>query len=115
MFLSIKYRLIFLLIIFTLLPFILLRIVAYPRMQSDLQDVLIRNLDGIGHKQSELVTAWTHERTKNARVVSNHHLMAKCAKIVRDDKEYLDIVQILFVISYNFCTFSHQRIVRDDK
>ena len=102
MFISIKYRLIFLLIAFTLLPFILLRIVAYPRMQSDLQDVLIRNLDGIGHKQSELVTAWTHERTKNARVVSNNPLMAKCAKIVRDDKEYLDIVHYLEVVKSEY-------------
>ena len=56
MYISIKNRIIFLLILFTLLPFVLLRIVAYPRIQSDLQEVLIRNLDGIGHKQAELVT-----------------------------------------------------------
>ena len=104
MFISIKNRLIFLLIVFTLLPFILLRIMAYPRMQSDLQDVLIRNLDGIGHKQSELVTTWIHERTKDARVVANNPLMAKCAKITRDDKEYVDIVQYLEVVKseYNY-------------
>ena len=102
MLISIKNRLIFLLIVFTLLPFILLRIVAYPRMQSDLQDVLIRNLDGIGHKQSELVTTWTHERTKNARVVANNPLLAKCAKITRDDKEYVDIVQYLEVVKSEY-------------
>src|SRR3972149_296282 len=81
MFISIKNRLIFLLIVFTLLPFVLLRIVAYPRMQSDLQDVLIRNLDGLGHKQSELVTTWIHERMKNTRVIANNPLMAKCARL----------------------------------
>ena len=98
MFISIKNRLIFLLIIFTLIPFVLLRIVAYPRIQSDLQDVLIRNLDGIGHKQSELVTTWISERMKNARVVANNPLMVKCAKLTKDDKDYADIVQYLEVV-----------------
>ena len=102
MFISIKNRLIFLLIIFTLIPFILLRIVAYPRIQSDLQDVLIRNLDGIGHKQSELVTTWINERMKNARVVANNPLMAKCARITREDKDYSDIVQYLEVIKSEY-------------
>src|SRR3990167_8043150 len=102
MFISIKNRLIFILIIFTLIPFILLRIVAYPRIQSDLQDVLIRNLDGIGHKQSELVTTWINERMKNARVVSNNPLMAKCARITREDKDYSDIVQYLEVIKSEY-------------
>ena len=95
MYISIKNRIIFLLIVFTLLPFVLLRIVAYPRIQSDLQEVLIRNLDGIGHKQAELVTTWAQERMKNARVIANNPLMVKCAKIIKEDKDYADIVQYL--------------------
>lgn len=98
MYISIKNRIILLLIIFTLLPFILLRIVAYPRIQSDLQEVLIRNLDGIGHKQAELVTSWAQERMKNARVVANNPLMIKSAKITKEDKDYADIVQYLEVV-----------------
>ena len=102
MYISIKNRLIFLLIAFTLLPFVLLRIVAYPRIQSDLQDVLIRNLDGIGHKQAELVTYWTHERMKNVRVVANNPLMSKCAKIKKEDKDYSDIIQYLEVLKNEY-------------
>ena len=83
MYISIKNRIIFLLIVFTLLPFVLLRIVAYPRIQADLQEVLIRNLDGIGHKQAELVTTWTQERMKNARVIANNPLMVKAQKSQR--------------------------------
>lgn len=98
MYISIKNRLIFLLIVFTLLPFVLLRIIAYPRVQADLQEVLIRNLDGIGHKQAELVTTWVYERIKNARVIANNPLMVKCAKITKDDKDYPDIVQYLEVV-----------------
>lgn len=102
MYISIKNRLIFLLIVFTLLPFVLLRIVAYPRIQSDLQEVLIRNLDGIGHKQAELVTSWINERMKNTRVVANNPLMIKCARITKDDKDYPDIVQYLNVIKTEY-------------
>ncbi|HHT9150786.1 MAG TPA: PAS domain S-box protein [Candidatus Wujingus californicus] len=102
MYISIKNRLIFLLIVFTLLPFVLLRIVAYPRIQSDLQEVLIRNLDGIGHKQAELVTSWINERMKNTRVVANNPLMIKCIGITKDDKDYPDIVQYLNVIKTEY-------------
>ncbi|HHT9110770.1 MAG TPA: PAS domain S-box protein [Candidatus Brocadiaceae bacterium] len=98
MYISIKNRLILLLIIFTLLPFALLRIIAYPRIQKDLQEVLMRNLDGVGHKQAELVTNWVQERVKNARVIANNPLMAKYVKIARDDKDYIDVVQYLEVI-----------------
>lgn len=77
MYISIKNRLIFLLIIFTLLPFVLLRVIAYPRIQSDLQEVLIRNLDGIGHKQAELVTSWAQERMKKC---------PRCSKQSTDDQ-----------------------------
>lgn len=102
MYISIKNRLIFLLIIFTLLPFVLLRIVAYPRVQADLQEVLIRNLDGIGHKQVELVTNWMQERMKNVSVIADNPFMLKCAKITKEDVDYPDIVQYLEVIKNKY-------------
>lgn len=95
MYISIKSRLIFLLIAFTLLPFVLLRIVAYPKVQSDLQEILIRNLDGIGHKQAELVTNWVQERVKNASVIAENPFMTKCAKIGNEDEDYPYIVKYL--------------------
>lgn len=102
MFLSIKNRIIFLLIVFTLLPFVLLRIFAYPRVQSDLQDVLIQNLDGIGHKQSELVTNWVHERIKDVSVIASSPMIARCAKITREDMDYMDILQYLEVAKIEY-------------
>ncbi|MCF6157279.1 MAG: MEKHLA domain-containing protein [wastewater metagenome] len=98
MYISVKTRIIFLFIAFALLPFILLRIIAYPRIQSDLQEILIRNLDGVGHKQAELVTNWMHERMMNARAISNNPLMAKSVTIGPEDKDYHDIVQYLEVV-----------------
>ena len=102
MYISIQNRLILLLIAFTLLPFVLLRIFAYPRVQADLQDVLIRNLDGIGHKQSELVTNWMRERIKDARVIASNPLIVKCAKITREDNDYADILQYLEVATIEY-------------
>jgi len=95
MYISIKNRLIFLLIAFTVLPFLLLRVVAYPKVQADIQEIQIRNLDGIGHKQAELVTNWMHERIKNISAVANNPFMVKCSKIKQDDQDYLDMIQYL--------------------
>src|SRR3990167_1437091 len=103
MYISIKSRLIMLLITFTVLPIILLRLIAYPRMQADLQDILIRNLDGIGHKQAELVTYWMRERVKDARVIASNPLIVKCAKITRGDNDYADILQYLEVANIEYC------------
>lgn len=55
MYISIKNRLILILIVFTLLPFVLLRVIAYPRVQADLQQILMRDLDGIGQKQAATI------------------------------------------------------------
>ncbi|MGQ3685724.1 MAG: PAS domain S-box protein [Candidatus Loosdrechtia sp.] len=102
MYISIKNRLIFLLIAFTLLPFVLLRVIAYPRVQSDLREVIIRNLDGIGHKQAELVSNWVHERMMNVRAIAMNPFMAKGAAVTSEDKDYTDIVQFLEVVKNEF-------------
>ncbi|MGQ3683658.1 MAG: PAS domain S-box protein [Candidatus Loosdrechtia sp.] len=102
MYFSIKRRLIFLLITFTLLPFVLLRVVAYPRVQSDLREIIIRNLDGIGQKQAELVTNWIHERMMNVRAIAMNPFMAKGAAVTSKDKDYGNIVQFLEVVKNEF-------------
>ncbi|GJQ48651.1 hypothetical protein KsCSTR_12780 [Candidatus Kuenenia stuttgartiensis] len=75
--------------------------------------MLIRNLDDIGHKQSELVTTWISERMKNTHVVANNPLMAKCAKSTRRDKDYADVDQHLKVVKSEYVLKSV--LVRNDK
>jgi hypothetical protein len=48
MYVSIKTHIIVILILATMLPFILLRIFAYPIIQSDLKTVIMDNLEAIG-------------------------------------------------------------------
>ncbi len=49
---SIKNYIILILILFTLLPFVALRIIAYPKIQSDLKTVIMDNLEIVGKKQA---------------------------------------------------------------
>ena len=88
MFISIKTHIILLLIVVMLIPFVLLRIVVYPRIQSDLKTVIMDNLEAIGHKQSELVSTWMHERMKDALVVARNPYMIKSARITQKDEDY---------------------------
>ncbi len=85
---SIKNYIILLLIIFTLLPFVLLRIVAYPKINSDLKTVIMNNLEIIGHKQTELVTTWMRERMKDAIVVASNPYMTNSINLKRGDTDF---------------------------
>src|SRR3972149_3039697 len=95
MHISIKNNVILLLVFFTLLPIILLKIVAYPRIQSDLEDVIMDNLEVIGHKQAELVSTWMRERMKDVLVIAANPFMSKSANITKKDEDYYDTVQYL--------------------
>ncbi|MHC4270061.1 MAG: PAS domain S-box protein [Planctomycetota bacterium] len=95
MFVSIKTHVIVLLIFATLLPFVLLRIFAYPIIQSDLKTVIMDNLEVIGHKQAELVTTWMRERMKDVIVISSNPYMINSVNVTVKDKEYQNIVRYL--------------------
>ncbi len=104
MFVSIKTHVIVLLIFATMLPFVLLRIIAYPIIQSDLKTVIMDNLEAIGHKQSELVTTWMRERMKDVIVVASNPNVVNSVKITTKDKEYNYTVKYLetFVTEYGY-------------
>jgi hypothetical protein len=58
MFISIQNRIVFLLIVFTLLQFVVLKIVAFPKEEADVEKLQIRHLSSAGHKQATLVSNW---------------------------------------------------------
>lgn len=101
---SIKNYIIILLIIFTLLPFILLRLIAYPKINSDLKTVIMNNLEIIGHKQTELVTTWMRERMKDAIVVASNPFIAKSINLKRDDEDFKKTLRHLetVIIEYGY-------------
>ncbi|HJO55977.1 MAG TPA: PAS domain S-box protein, partial [Candidatus Scalindua sp.] len=96
--LSIKSYIIFLLLLFTLLPFVALKIFAYPRIQADLKTVIMDNLEVIGNKQAELVSTWMHERMKDALVISNSPFMADSVHTAKGSHDYHSFLRYLEMI-----------------
>jgi len=73
---SLKSYIILMLIFFTLLPFVLLRIIAYPKVQSDLKTVIMNNLETVGSKQAHIVASWMKERKTDIIVVADNPYIA---------------------------------------
>src|SRR3972149_5172417 len=69
---SIKNRLILILLLCSFTPLLLLRFMAFPKAQKDLEEALIRNLEGVKQKQAEIVKMWFDERKHDAKVVSKN-------------------------------------------
>ena len=101
---SIKNYIILMLIFFTLLPFVALRITAYPRIQSDLKTVIIDNLEIVGKKQAHLVSNWMRERMKDVMVIADNPYMANSVNLTRKDKEYEETFRYLelIVVEYGY-------------
>ncbi len=95
---SIKNYIILILIFFTLLPFVALRIIAYPRIQADLKTVIMDNLEIVGEKQAVLVSTWMHERMKDVLVVSKNPFMANSVDLARNDKAYVETLRYLEMV-----------------
>ncbi|MFV1977437.1 MAG: cache domain-containing protein [Candidatus Scalindua sp.] len=93
---SIKNYIILMLIFFTLLPFVLLRIIAYPKIQSDLKTVIMDNLETVGSKQANIVSSWMKERMTDVIVVANNPYVANSVISAGGDdskaSEYLELV-----------------------
>ncbi len=101
---SIKNYITLMLIFFTLLPFVALRIIAYPRIQSDLKTVVMDNLEIVGKKQAVLVSTWMHERMKDVLVVADNPFMANSMNLTRKDNEYAETLRHLemVVVEYGY-------------
>ncbi len=101
---SIKNYIILMLIFFTLLPFVLLRIIAYPIIQRDLKTVVMDNLEIVGGKQAVLVSNWMRERMKDALVIADNPYMANSVNLARNDKGYAETVRYLemIVVEYGY-------------
>ncbi|KXK29735.1 MAG: two-component sensor kinase [Candidatus Brocadia sinica] len=69
---SIKNKLILILLVCSFTPLLLLRFMAFPKAQKDLEEALIRNLEGVKQKQTEIVKMWFGERKHDAKVVSKN-------------------------------------------
>ncbi|MHC4454671.1 MAG: hypothetical protein ACYSWS_08235 [Planctomycetota bacterium] len=104
MFISIQNRIIFLLIAFTLLPFLILKIIAFPKVEADVEKMQILHLDSIGSKQAMLVSNWMRERMKDVLVLSDNPYMINSVNLTRKDKAYAETLRYLelIVVEYGY-------------
>ena len=85
---SVKRRLIFIFLLCSFAPLLLLRFVAFPKAQMDLEEALIRNLEGVKQKQAEIVTMWFDERKHDAKVIGRN-ASAVLSRNINDKAEKL--------------------------
>ncbi len=69
---SIQTKIIIFSILLSLFPIIIMRLFIYPTEKNALQDALIQNLEGVGHKQSEFIVRWIEERKADAKIVAKN-------------------------------------------
>ncbi|MCF6159423.1 MAG: PAS domain S-box protein [wastewater metagenome] len=84
---SIRNRLILIFLLCSFLPLLLLRFMAFPKAQKDLEEALIRNLEGVQQKQAEILKTWFEERRHDAKVVSKNISAFIGNNISTNDKE----------------------------
>ncbi len=69
---SIKTKIIISSILLAVFPIFIMRVFIYPTEKKALQDALIQNLEGVGHKQAEFIVRWIEERKADARIVAEN-------------------------------------------
>ena len=104
MFISIQNRIIFLLIVFTFIPFVVLKIIAFPKVEADVEKLQIRHLSSAGHKQAVLVSNWMRERMTDVLVIADNPYMANSVHHTWKDKEYAETLRYLelIVVEYGY-------------
>ncbi len=69
---SVKTKIIISSVLLAVFPIFIMRVFIYPTEKKALQDALIQNLEGVGHKQAELIVRWIEERKADARIVAEN-------------------------------------------
>src|SRR3989337_612563 len=92
---SVKRRLIFIFLLCSFAPLLLLRFVAFPKAQTDLEEALIRNLEGVKQKQAEIVTMWFDERKHDAKVIGRNAATVLNRNINERSKNFLAVYEYL--------------------
>ncbi|MFQ5965386.1 MAG: ATP-binding protein [Candidatus Scalinduaceae bacterium] len=99
---SIKKKTFLLFLILALIPLIVMRMVVYPKAQKALQESLILNLQGVGHKQAELIKGWMEERKGDARVIAENPFTLLATRITIDDERFWRLLSYAEYIKYEY-------------
>ncbi|MCB7129305.1 MAG: HAMP domain-containing protein [Candidatus Brocadiales bacterium] len=88
MFGSIRSKTILLLLIFSLIPLVVSRAVIYPKIWMAFEEDKIRDLENVGYKQANLITAWMNERKYDAEAFANEFLVSSFTEFSPGDEQF---------------------------
>lgn len=94
--LRIKFVVIFLL--WSLIPLFMLRFVVFPVVQGAIEQMVIQNLRGVGHKQREFVSSWMTERKKDAALIATDSSVSGFQNVTTDGEKYKELLAKLGMV-----------------
>ncbi|HHT9131612.1 MAG TPA: cache domain-containing protein [Candidatus Tripitaka californicus] len=98
MFNSIKVKLTIIFLLWSLAPLVMLRFIVYPVVHRAFEQMVIQNLTGVGHKQSEFVSSWMKERKNDAALLASDTCIMAFHRCLTDSAEFKRILtQLEFV------------------
>ncbi|MEK7242211.1 MAG: cache domain-containing protein, partial [Planctomycetota bacterium] len=98
MFNSIKVKLTIIFLLWSLVPLVMLRFIVYPVVHRAFEQMVIQNLTGVGHKQSEFVSSWMKERKNDAALLASDACIMAFHRCPTDSAEFKRILtQLEFV------------------
>ncbi|MEE9584951.1 MAG: cache domain-containing protein, partial [Candidatus Brocadiales bacterium] len=92
---SIRRKTILLLLLFSLIPLAISRVIFYPKIRKAFQEDKIRDLENVGYKQANIITAWMNERKFDARAFANEYLVSSFAEFSPGDRQFVRLTSHL--------------------
>lgn len=99
---SIRSKTIILFLLFSGIPLLTTRLLGFPRVWKAFQEVRIRDLESVGHKQAAFISAWMKERKGDVTTTANEHLVMSFLKFNHDDKEFKELISYIQLVKDNY-------------
>ncbi|HHT9119581.1 MAG TPA: ATP-binding protein [Candidatus Hypogeohydataceae bacterium YC41] len=99
---SIRSKIIILFLLFSCVPLLTSRFVGLPKVRKAFQEVRIRDLESVGHKQADLISIWMKERKADVAATAREYLTSSFLKFKPGDKEFQDLTSYLQFFKDNY-------------
>lgn len=99
---SIRSKTIILFLLFSGIPLLTTRLLGFPRVWKAFQEVRMRDLESVGHKQAAFISAWMKERKGDVTTTANEHLVTSFLKFNHDDKEFKELISYIQLVKDNY-------------
>ncbi len=99
---SIRSKTIILFFLFFFIPLLTARLIIFPKVWKAFQDMRIKDLESVGHKQAEFTSAWMKERKTDVATTAREYLVSSFLKFNPGDKEFQELTSYLQYMAENY-------------